>query len=151
MQWGFMLEDISIDCAGPDFSQPTAALCQLWSASDPYCLRRRGPRRGMILQLFWCKAIGMLTLSLLMYILSLECWLGCSSNLHKGRYEPAHKLCHGLQGLLPDGLHPNAAGMELIAECLEETLAPLLGRAFNGTAPRSFSREYNSKIAELPC
>ena len=59
-------------------------------------------------------------------------------------------LC--LQGLLPDGLHPNAAGMDLIAQCLEESLAPLLGNAQNGTFPRTVaSRQYDSRVAELPC
>lgn len=31
-----------------------------------------------------------------------------------------------LQVLLPDGLHPNAAGMELIAQCLEKVIGPLM-------------------------
>ncbi|CAL5224204.1 g6847 [Coccomyxa viridis] len=55
-------------------------------------------------------------------------------------------------GLLPDGLHPNAAGMDLIAECLEESLAPLLGNSQNFTFPRTVSsRQYDSRMAELPC
>ena len=57
-----------------------------------------------------------------------------------------------VQGLLPDGLHPNAAGMDLIAECLEESLAPLLGNSQNFTFPRTVSsRQYDSRMAELPC
>lgn len=31
-----------------------------------------------------------------------------------------------LQVLLPDGLHPNAAGMECVAQCLEKVIGPLM-------------------------
>ncbi|CAK0785417.1 hypothetical protein CVIRNUC_008626 [Coccomyxa viridis] len=54
-------------------------------------------------------------------------------------------------GLLPDGLHPNAAGMDLIAECLEASLTPLLRPAANNTAPRLFTGRIDSKHAQLPC
>ena len=61
-------------------------------------------------------------------------------------------LAAALQGLLPDGLHPNAAGMDLIAYCLEENLAPLLGDAQNYTFPGTvMTRQYDSRVAELPC
>ena len=30
------------------------------------------------------------------------------------------------QLLLPDGLHPNAAGMEYVAQCLEKVIAPIM-------------------------
>ncbi len=62
------------------------------------------------------------------------------------------KSCCAMQGLLPDGLHPNAAGMELIAECLELAFDSLLGPSQNGTAPRTFTtRQYNSHTEQLPC
>ena len=31
-----------------------------------------------------------------------------------------------LQNLLPDGLHPNSAGMDVMASCLEAAIAPLM-------------------------
>ena len=31
-----------------------------------------------------------------------------------------------MQNLLPDGLHPNAAGMDVMASCLEAAIAPLM-------------------------
>ena len=72
-----------------------------------------------------------------------------SSRFHP--YTQTHPAS-GLQGLLPDGLHPNAAGMELIAECLEESLAPFLGSAVNNTFPRTaLTRHFESTRPELPC
>ena len=64
---------------------------------------------------------------------------------------PCLKMLRTLQGLLPDGLHPNAAGMDLIAECLEASLTPLLRPAVNGTTPRLFTGRVNSKHTQLPC
>ena len=43
------------------------------------------------------------------------------------------------QGLMPDGLHPNVAGMELMAECLEAKIGKLMARpvtTFNARAPQ---------------
>ena len=64
---------------------------------------------------------------------------------------PCLTVLSTLQGLLPDGLHPNAAGMDLIAECLEASLTPLLRPAANNTAPRLFTGRIDSKHAQLPC
>ena len=81
-----------------------------------------------------------------------------TQHISRTGYEPcqAAALCaspaSALQGLLPDGLHPNAAGMDLIAECLEESLAPLLGNSQNYSFPRTATtRQYDSRVAELPC
>ena len=64
---------------------------------------------------------------------------------------PCLTMLRTLQGLLPDGLHPNAAGMDLIAECLEASLAPLLRPAANSTDPRIFTGRVDSKRTQLPC
>ena len=47
-------------------------------------------------------------------------------------------MCVPNQGLMPDGLHPNVAGMELMAECLEARIVQLMARpvtTFSAVAP----------------
>ena len=47
-------------------------------------------------------------------------------------------VCVPNQGLMPDGLHPNVAGMELMAECLEAKILNLMARpvtTFSAVAP----------------
>lgn len=47
-------------------------------------------------------------------------------------------VCMPKQGLMPDGLHPNVAGMELMAECLEAKIVNLMARpmtTFSAVAP----------------
>ena len=38
------------------------------------------------------------------------------------------------QLLLPDGLHPNAAGMEYVAQCLEKVIAPIMEQQLGPSA-----------------
>ncbi len=37
--------------------------------------------------------------------------------------------------MLPDGLHPNAAGMDVMASCLEAAIAPLMQVDTSAAAP----------------
>lgn len=41
---------------------------------------------------------------------------------------PGHALTCGFQDLMPDGLHPNAAGMERLAQCLDPLVAELMAQ-----------------------
>ena len=41
--------------------------------------------------------------------------------------------CHVAQEIMPDGLHPNAAGLKLIAQCLRPLIDKLI--SLNSTQP----------------
>lgn len=44
-------------------------------------------------------------------------------------------FCEISQTMLPDGLHPNAAGMDVMASCLEAAIAPLMQADTSAVVP----------------